>query len=323
MSGDIVKMDFGACSRKISPALAFAALILAAQPAVGADASAGKLASIDQVDEVSSCYADESNNSKTNRESISCQWFVYRSEGKKVGGFIARPSASPATRRPVVIFNRGGTGAFGRVDISMLQTFVFPLVRAGFVVIGSQYRGGDPSLPVPESADQRGGDDIRDVIALFGIIDELPFADGGRVGAMGGSRGGMMAFLLARHSSRLKAVAVSGTPTDLSMGLQLRPELEQVYRKHIPGYEKNKKKALAERSVVRWVRDLPADLPILIQHGQYDRRVGVEHALKLASRLQKAGRGYKLIIHELDDHNFPRNFENFMRESIAWFEEFL
>lgn len=132
-----------------------------------------------------------------------------------------------------------------------------------------------------------------------------------------------MAFLLARHSSRLKAVAVSGTPTDLAMGLQLRPNFEHVYRKHIPGYEKTREEALAERSVVQWVDDLPADLPILIQHGQYDRRVGVEHALELASRLQEAGRGYKLIIHELDDHNFPRNFENFMRESTAWFEEFL
>lgn len=311
------------CERRIWPALALAALILAARPVLGAEASIGELADIDQVDEISSCYADESDTSKTNRKSISCQWFVYRSDGHKVGGFVAHPRSSGATPKPVVIFNRGGTGAFGRVNISMLQAFVFPLVRAGFVVIGSQYRGGDPALPVPESADQWGGDEIRDVSALFGIIDELPFADGDRVGAMGGSRGGLMAFLLARHSSRLKAVAVSGTPTDLLMGLKLRPDFEHVYRKHIPGYEENREEALAKRSVVQWVDDLPTDLPILIQHGQYDRRVGVEHALKLASRLQEAGRGYKLIIHELDGHNFPRNFENFMRESIAWFEEFL
>lgn len=275
------------------------------------------------VQSASSCLEDTSEKYDSVHADIACEWFVYTNDGLEIGGFIARPGDLGDAALPVVIFNRGGTGTFGRVDISMLSSFAFPLVREGFVVIGSQYRGGLAELDPPETADEWGGSEVGDVAALFTIIDALPYADGNRVGALGGSRGGIMTFLLAREPSRLKAVAVSGAPTDLSLGLDLRPNFEKIYKKHIPDYASRKEKALAERSVIKWVPELDSSIPVLIQHGQYDRRVGVEHALKLASQLQAQGRGYKLVIYELDDHYFSKNFDTFLREVIRWFKKYL
>lgn len=271
----------------------------------------------------SSCFDDASEEYDSVHADIACEWFVYTNDGMEIGGFIARPRDLGDAALPVVIFNRGGTGTFGRVDLSMLSAFAFPLVREGFVVIGSQYRGGLAELDPPETADEWGGSEVGDVAALFTIIDALPYADGSRVGALGGSRGGMMTFLLAREPSRLKAVAVSGAPTDLSLGLELRPSFEKIYKKHIPDYTSRKEKSLGDRSVVKWVPELDSNVPILIQHSQYDKRVGVEHTLKLASQLQVQGRGYKLVIYELDDHYFSKNFDAFLQEVITWFKKYL
>ncbi len=43
--------------------------------------------------------------------------------------------------------------------------------------------------------------------------------------------------------------------------LEIRPAMEKVFEARIPNYSSNKVAALAERSVLLWPEQLPADLP--------------------------------------------------------------
>ncbi len=44
---------------------------------------------------------------------------------------------------------------------------------------------------------------------------------------------------------------------------------------------------LEKRSVLKWVTDLPPNVPILLLHGTNDKRVSVNHSIDLAAALSK------------------------------------
>lgn len=249
------------------------------------------------------------------RAAMHCEFFSYRVAGVEVGGFSAAPKAAikDGEKLPVLIYNRGGSGTRGTINFAAMLDVIFPLAAEGFLVVGSQYR----------EADEFGGADVDDVLALFDLIDAMPSADPERIGMLGWSRGGMQSFLAAKRTTRLLALAVGAAPTDLLADLEVRPEMENVYRVRIPNYEKNKIAALRARSVVHWVEELPEDLPILILQGQADKRVRLEHALNLARRLNEVGRAFRLVVYPQGDHGLRRYRAEVEDEFSTWFRQAL
>jgi dipeptidyl aminopeptidase/acylaminoacyl peptidase len=259
------------------------------------------------------------------KRSLKCANFIYMSGGYKVGGFVVAPHEKANRDLPVVIFNRGGTGRFGNISLASMFNYIFPIAKEGFVVIGSQYREG-LGIPGTEGGgfDEFGGEDINDVIKILDIAKHVPGADTERIGVFGGSRGGMMSFLLAKESGvNLDAIVVVAPAADLLGDLERRPEMEKVYRKRIPFYLSKKEELLKKRSVIYWVEELPADLPILIMHGQSDERVGASVSLDLADELQEKGRPYQLFIFNDDNHFLSGNHDKVIIETVEWFEQHL
>jgi len=255
------------------------------------------------------------------KANLSCSNFQYRVDGVWVDGFAISNKSMSKEKSPVIVFNRGGNGNFGTINFTLMLDKLFPFAQSGFVVVGSQYRGtGEKN---PEFDDEFGGADVADVSALIESIPQIVKGDPKRIGMLGVSRGGMQSFLAIKDRADIKAVATIAAATDLMAELEFRPEMESVYKKRIPNYSTNKEDELSNRSVVNWVDKLPADLPILLLHGENDKRVSVENSKKFASLLEKEKRPHKLVVYPKDNHFLRLNAKKAEKEIIDWFKKYL
>lgn len=235
---------------------------------------------------------------------------TYWSDGLRVRGFLGRPrTAGPF---PAVIFNRGGSREFGA-----LQGWeIVPFVEAGFVAAASQYRGNAGS----EGAEELGGSDVADVLALLPLLARMPQVDSARVGMVGISRGGMMTYrALAeesrRGSHRIRAAATVGGLADLEDSLAHRAELRFAWAPLLGGGPDIAPAALRARSAVQWASAIEA--PLLLLHGEADDRVSAEQSRRLAALLRASGRPVRLVIYPGDDHALSGSRYG-LPEILAW-----
>lgn len=247
---------------------------------------------------------------------------TYWSDGLKIEAFAAMPKKEG--KYPTIIFNRGGNRDFGALSLRggnrtypAIYGFA-PFAKAGYVVIGCNYRGGGKS----EGQDEFGGKDINDVLNLIEVIKEMPKADTDKIGMYGWSRGGMMTYLALTKTDKIKAAAVGGAPTDKT--IIDRPNMEtNVYAELIPNYWENKEAELKKRSAVFWADKFPKDVPLLIMHGNSDWRVKSTHSLKLALELEKHRIPYRLKIFDGADHGIKQYRSEVNEDVIFWFNRFL
>jgi len=243
-------------------------------------------------------------------DGVRCRRITYGSDGLRVTGFIVEPTT--AGPHPIVVFNRGGTQAFGAIrtgDLVELAGWALD----GYVVVASQYRGNDGG----EGAEEWGGADVNDVRHLATLARALPNVSPEALYMYGLSRGGMMTLLALKAGLRVRAAATIGAPTDLALGLTLRPEMEEVYRDLMPDYVRRTDEHLRARSAVLWPDALTT--PLLMLHGGADWRVSPADALALATRLQARGRPYELVVYADDDHPLTVNWAEARARIRAWF----
>lgn len=250
---------------------------------------------------------------------LDCRSMSYESDGLLVDAWMVAPKRPPGTRLPVLIVNRGGNADFGQFVFATAMMQLFPYAQDGFLVLASNYRGANPSDPAKYGKDEFGGADVRDVERLLALVDRLPNADPDNVFMLGGSRGVMMSYLVARRSDRIRAIASINGQVDLEAELAFRPEMENVYAERIPDYATRKSEVLAQRSVLRWAEELPRDVPILMLHGGADDRVDPANGPRLKQRLDALGHPNKLVMYADDDHFLSSNREQARAEVVAWF----
>ena len=255
----------------------------------------------------------------------------YSSDGLDVPGVLVRPR-SPGNRKwPAIIYNRGGTGDYGRItndgaacnrDHTACFTIVdlYLLAKAGFVVIASDYRFHGPT----GKRDEWGGVDVNDVLNLVPAVRSLPFVDGNRLYMMGNSRGGMMTYLALKQGAPVKAAAVIAGPSDLETyppgaGFVNGDETYDGFIKVWPQYEARVHEYYRDRSAVYWAEQVA--VPILILHSRTDPLVPVGNALRMAAALQEKGKVYALHIYERDGHSLPLNRDDRNRQIVEWFNQ--
>ena len=73
------------------------------------------------------------------KKNLSCSTFKYKVDGHDVHGYVIKPK-TVKNKLPVLIFNRGGNGNFGKVYFPNMFLNLFPIANEGFVIIGSNYR---------------------------------------------------------------------------------------------------------------------------------------------------------------------------------------
>lgn len=255
------------------------------------------------------------------KQSLDCYDFTYEVDGVTVEGYYLAPR-EPKARLPLVIYNRGGNAQFGYVVFAKKLLLQAELAQAGYVVIGSQYRGASARFIKNNGADEFGGADVKDVTTLVDVAANIPMADTSNIALVGWSRGAMQSYLAARELDNVHAIVGIAGVAELEKELNWRPKMEKVYRGRIPDYDNNKSAALAARSVINWLDELP-DAPVLLLHGSEDKRVNPEQSRSLAATLDQVEHKNKLVIYEGDNHSLVKNRKAMQQEVIAWLDEYM
>lgn len=259
------------------------------------------------------------------QQTLDCQDFVYKVGDVPIRGFMIKPKQISG-KAPVVIYNRGGNGGYGQLLFGFVMHELMPIAEQGFVVIASNYRGQHnwgKATVMNAGFDEFGGAELEDVKALVPIAQGMKDADANRMAMWGHSRGGMMTYMLAKSMPELKTIVVGAGPTDLAKELEIRPEMENVFKGRIPYYKINKTVALQQRSVLFWPEKLPADLPILIQHGDKDKHVPVTSSELLSMKLKALQHPHKLLIYPGADHGFRPVQAQARQDRINWLKQYL
>ena len=260
-----------------------------------------------------------SRGSESAAATVDCRFISYESDGYRIGGYLLMPKDAGDRKLPVIVYNRGGNGSFGAIIFAEALHSLAPYAKEGFLVLASQYRGSRDAEPEKYGFDEFGGKDVRDVEKLIELAEHIPNADTSNLFLLGASRGAMMSYLVARNNDRVRAIASINGGADLEKELAYRPEMERVYRGRIPDYEKRKKEALAERSVMHFAADLPRTTPILLLQGGRDERVDPAAGAELKARLDELGHPNKLVVYPEDNHSLHQNWDRAREEIIAWF----
>lgn len=249
---------------------------------------------------------------------LTCENFQYQVDGYTVEGYYLMPRNVPLDKLPVVIFNRGGNGKFGYVTFGKKLQLLSDIALQGYVVIGSQYRGASTRFIENNGQDEFGGRDVNDVLALVDLLDEIPQADIKNIAMLGWSRGVMQSYIAAKSMPFLKTIIAGAGNSDEEKALAWRPQMENVYRKRVPNFKENRASELEARSVVKWLDKLPKNMPILLLHGDKDKKVNVEQSIDLAAELDAEKHPHKLVIYKGGNHGLSHHRKAVTNEITSW-----
>ncbi len=247
---------------------------------------------------------------------------VYESDGLRVVGFLGYPKAAPGgdARLPCIVFNRGGNREYTAITETSFPNLARRIAGWGYVVFASNYRGS----PGSEGNDEFGGRDVDDVIDGLSVLDQLAFADRGRIGMWGHSRGGMMTYLALTKTDRIRAAVVGAGITDLARMITLRPEMEtDVAAETVPGWSANRASAIEARSALRFVDRLPRNVPILLIQGTADKRVDPRDSMDMALALYGSGRPFRILMVEGADHAMSERRDVYDEAARSWFDRYV
>ncbi len=239
---------------------------------------------------------------------------TYDVDGLRVTGACVEPEWRAGERGPLVIYNRGGSGEYGALSPAQLSIYMVPYaerLRAG--VLASNYRGNFGS----EGAEEFGGADVNDVLALVALGKQQPWWDGKNIFMLGWSRGGMMTYLAMKHGLVLQAAAVGAGLSDLTSIAAQHADMHALYARRVPGYPEHRAVALEARSAICWPEKLAA--PLLLLHGDADPRIDVADARALYAALADLGHEVRYREYPGGDHYLMRERQSVQDEVVAWF----
>ena len=260
----------------------------------------------------------------------------YVSDGLTIRGMLIRPRNSGGKKWPAIIFNRGGTGDYGRIgnykvpckqesDSCIYIVDLLMLAESGFVVIASDYRFHGPT----GKRDEWGGQEVDDVLNLVPTLKAMAIVDPARLYMLGQSRGGTMTYIALKRGAPVRAAAVIAGPALLSADTQAFIHGDWFLKgnewfdgapKVWPDYAHRADEYYRERSAALWPENI--NVPVLIMHSRTDKLVPVTQALRMAEAMQSHDKVYSLVIYDSDGHALPKNAEDRTRRIADWFDHY-
>ena len=93
--------------------------------------------------------------------------------------------------------------------------------------------------------------------------------------------------------------------------------------KRVPNFKENRAIELEKRSVIKWIDKLPKQAPILLLHGDKDKRVNVKQSVQLAAALKNENHPHKLVVYPGGNHGLKRESKKVNQEVATWFKKYL
>jgi dipeptidyl aminopeptidase/acylaminoacyl peptidase len=246
------------------------------------------------------------------------EFWVDGADGVKVQSFVVKPYGFREGRKyPVLMLIHGGPqGAWGHSWTYRWNAQVF--AAAGYVVVMPNPRGstGYGQKFIDEINGDWGGRAFDDIMAVADhVVTNLPYADGSRMAAAGGSYGGYMIDWILGHTQRFKALVTHDGVYDL------RSEFGETEELWFPLWEFGGTPWDNPETYGRWSPSLFAKefhTPTLVIHGELDYRVPVGQGLQLFTALQLQKTPSKLLLFPDEGHWVlkPQN-------SLLWYKTFI
>jgi acetyl esterase/lipase len=215
---------------------------------------------------------------------------TYRSEGLLIEGQVCRPQGNGPY--PVVVYNHGG---FSGLGIDPMVGNCVDSARAGYVWIGSSYRGEDGS----EGEIEVCLGEVTDVLTMIGVALAQSYADPDRVFMWGGSHGGCITTRALQRGAPVHAAVDVFGPADMATNYQFwvdgiesgsdssafYQELIDTLDTAVGGPPADYPDEYHARSPRFFTDDLPADVPFLITQGVVDPLVPPQQSCVLAAEI--------------------------------------
>lgn len=246
------------------------------------------------------------------------EFWVDAADGARIHSFVIKPpNFQPNQRYPVILLIHGGPeGFWGYSWTYRWNAQVF--AAAGYVVVESNPRGstGYGQKFVDDIDGDWGGRPFDDLMAVTDhIVAEMPYTDGSRLTAAGGSYGGYMADWLEGHTQRFKALISHSGVYDLNSEFGGTEELWFPLWE-FGGAPWDKQDVYTKWSPSTYVKDFHT--PMLVFHGEQDFRVPYTQSLQFFTALQLQKIPSKLVIFPEEGHWIlkPQN-------SLLWYKTFI
>jgi dipeptidyl aminopeptidase/acylaminoacyl peptidase len=248
------------------------------------------------------------------------------------GLLLTPPGYRAGTRIPLVVYCHGGpTGGFtygvfpqfmhrpGQIEPYAVEA----LAAEGFAVLMPMPRGGFGYGAEGYRAIVKrwGVDDYKDIMAGVDHVIGQGIADPERLGVMGASYGGFMTPWILTQTDRFKAGSTAASVTDLSDMFYLSDMSEPMLEYF--GLPWEHPDLYRQYSPVTHAANIKA--PLLIQHGENDRRVPITQAWKLYEALRRFGKTVEFEIYPRAGHVVyePDLQREQMRRNVEWFKRWL
>ena len=241
--------------------------------------------------------------------------------GDSVEVFVVKPHGFDPQKKYPLIINVHGGPQMQWMDSYRADWQVYP--GAGYVVAypnphGSTGRGQKFCRDI---SGNWGGCPFDDVMAVTDMLEQLPYVDKDRMGAMGWSYGGYFMNWLQGHTKRFKCLAsmmglydlrsMWGATEELwfpNFDLEGQPWNSELYKKWSPS---------------EYVENFST--PTLIITGERDYRVSYTQSLQYFSVLQTLGIPSRLIVYDNDGHwpSSLRSMPLYYNAHLEWFHQWL
>lgn len=239
----------------------------------------------------------------------------YEVDGLNVTGVFAHPANIEPGKHPLLIFNRGGSGDYGMLVLPVILRYMVPFAENGYLTFASNYRGNDGG----GGADEFGGADVHDVLALIELGKQQPGWDGKNIFMLGGSRGGMMTYIAIKEGAELNAAATFGGIADLSAQDGNWTDLAARFHARIPDPKPSLEIMIEQRSAVKWAATL-SRVPLLVMHGTGDTTVPPIHSERLDEALS-GHPDHKLVLYPGGNHSLSTHMKEMIAETLGWFQQ--
>ena len=252
-------------------------------------------------------------------------------DGQVIEGMLISPiSVDPAKKYPLIVWLHGGPASCFSSRYAN-GTWHYPtqvLAAEGFYIFMPNPRGSTGyGNAFKQALIKKWGEiDYEDVMSgIDAVIQEKKTLNPDRIGIAGWSYGGYLGnVLLAKAGTRFKAASIGAGLSDL-VALYATidiPDWLEAYFGHTPYQNPT---PFIEHSPLYRLAHQTLKTPVLIQHGQADKRVPLNQARMLYRVLKAQGTPVTLIEYPDEPHVLKKDASkrDSMRENIQFFKKFL
>lgn len=245
-------------------------------------------------------------------------------EGARIQGHLIKPpNFDPSKKYPAIVLIHGGPqGAWS--DAWSYRWNPQPFAARGYVILMPNPRGssGFGQQFVEQISRDWGGRVYTDIMNGVDQLAALPYVDGNRLGAAGGSYGGYMVNWILGHTNRFKALVSHAGVYNLESMAGVTEELWfSEWEFGGPYWEGSED--YAKWSPHRFAKNF--NTPTLVTHGELDFRVPIGEGLQLFTTLQRRGVPSRLLYFPDEGHWVlkPQNSKLWFQTVGDWFDRWL